>query len=169
MEYEILAVTISYVLKHDNYHLLVVAVVDFSTWKLCGHCSSFYRTSCIGLCTYVPYLEIYSKRLIWFCVFKMLDDPVHCINCELLIFQYRDIADEVYHILQKHRPLVKPMTFVGQSSTGKQSKGFSQKQQLKVSKLGVSQFCLQMLQVCSLILSVLVLEKFCIVFGNGLL
>jgi len=86
---------------------------------------------------------------------------VHCINFQLLIFQYRDIADEVYHILQKHRPLVKPMTFVGQSSTGKQSKGFSQKQQLKVSKVGVSQFCLQMLQVCSLILSVLVLEKYC--------
>jgi len=91
----------------------------------------------------------------------MLDDTVHYINCQLIIFQYRDIADEVYHILQKHRPLVKPMTFVGQSSTGKQSKGFSQKQQLKVSKLGVSQFCLPMLQVCSLILSVLVLEKFC--------
>jgi hypothetical protein len=86
---------------------------------------------------------------------------VHCINCQLLIFQYRDIADEVYHILQKHRPLVKPMTFVGQSSTGKQSKGFSQKQQLKVSKLGVSQFCFHMLQVCSLILSILVLAKFC--------
>jgi hypothetical protein len=51
-----------------------------------------------------------------------------------LIFQYREIVVEVCYILQKHHPLVKPMTFVGQSSAGKQSKGFTQKQQLKVSK-----------------------------------
>jgi ERCC4-related helicase len=48
------------------------------------------------------------------------------------MFQYRDIVIEVCQILRKHHPLVKPMTFVGQSSTGKQSKGFTQKQQLKV-------------------------------------
>ena len=102
-----------------------------------------------------------KKCMCWCLSIIELVDTVHCIHCQLLIFQYRDIAEEVYHILQKHRPLVKPMTFVGQSSTGKQSKGFSQKQQLKVSKLDVSQFCLQMLQVCSLILSVLLLVKFC--------
>lgn len=62
------------------------------------------------------------------------------IRCQPLIFQYRDIVIEVCHILQKHHPLVKPMTFVGQSSTGKQSKGFTQKQQLKVSKRSISFF-----------------------------
>jgi ERCC4-related helicase len=54
-----------------------------------------------------------------------------------LIFQYRDIVIEVYQLLRRHHPLVKPMTFVGQSSAGKQSKGFTQKQQLKVRKQGL--------------------------------
>jgi Fanconi anemia group M protein len=62
---------------------------------------------------------------------------VDYISCQLLIFQYRDIVIEMCHILQKHHPLIKPMTFVGQSSAGKQSKGFTQKQQLKVSKRNV--------------------------------
>jgi ERCC4-related helicase len=65
-----------------------------------------------------------------------------------LIFQYRDIVIEVYQILRRHYPLVKPMTFVGQSSAGKQSKGFTQKQQLKVRKQGLSQIILNILQVC---------------------
>lgn len=64
-----------------------------------------------------------------------------------LIFQYRDIVIEVYQILRRHHPLVKPMTFVGQSSAGKQSKGFTQKQQLKVRKQGLSQIILNILQV----------------------
>jgi len=69
----------------------------------------------------------------------------------LLIFQYRDIVIEVCHILQRHHPLVKPMTFVGQSSSGRQSKGFTQKQQLKVSKTVISFFLSsRSLQVCIL-------------------
>ncbi|XP_023703556.1 uncharacterized protein LOC111862417 isoform X3 [Cryptotermes secundus] len=52
----------------------------------------------------------------------------------MIFCQYRDIVIEVYQILRRHHPLVKPMTFVGQSSAGKQSKGFTQKQQLKVMR-----------------------------------
>jgi len=53
MEYEILVMTNSYVLKHDNYHLLILVEIDFCPWKLCGDCSNFYLTSCVGLCTYI--------------------------------------------------------------------------------------------------------------------
>ncbi|PSN54642.1 hypothetical protein C0J52_01093 [Blattella germanica] len=50
----------------------------------------------------------------------------------MIFCQYRDTVIEICHILQRFQPLVKPMTFIGQSSNGKQSKGFTQKQQLKV-------------------------------------
>lgn len=122
------------------WSMIIPSFGSSRSWKLFGHCINFLSYFlCRVRYTYITYLEIYTKRLIWEHVSYMLNDTVNCINCQLLIFQYRDIAEEVYHILQKHRPLVKPMTFVGQSSTGKQSKGFTQKQQLKVSKLGVSE------------------------------
>ncbi|PNF37733.1 hypothetical protein B7P43_G11459, partial [Cryptotermes secundus] len=57
----------------------------------------------------------------------------------MIFCQYRDIVIEVYQILRRHHPLVKPMTFVGQSSAGKQSKGFTQKQQLKKFKASMYQ------------------------------
>jgi ERCC4-related helicase len=51
----------------------------------------------------------------------------------IIIFsQYRDSVNEITEILSRHRPLVKVMSFVGHSTTGKNSKGFSQKDQLKV-------------------------------------
>ncbi|XP_068083864.1 Fanconi anemia group M protein, partial [Anabrus simplex] len=51
----------------------------------------------------------------------------------MIFCQYRDTVVEVCHVLSRHRPLVKPMTFIGQSS-GKKSRGLSQKQQLMVMK-----------------------------------
>lgn len=54
-------------------------------------------------------------------------------STRIIIFsQYRDSVNEITEILGQHRPLVKVMSFVGHSTTGKNSKGFSQKDQLKV-------------------------------------
>ncbi|CAH1790773.1 unnamed protein product [Owenia fusiformis] len=52
----------------------------------------------------------------------------------IMIFsQYRDSVAEIKDMLNRHRPLVKVMSFIGQSS-GKSTKGFSQKEQLKVMR-----------------------------------
>ncbi|XP_069691235.1 Fanconi anemia group M protein isoform X2 [Periplaneta americana] len=57
------------------------------------------------------------------------------IVTRVMIFcQYREPVVEVCHILQKYHPLIKPMTFVGQSTGAGKSKGFTQKQQLLVMK-----------------------------------
>ncbi|KAJ9595722.1 hypothetical protein L9F63_013085, partial [Diploptera punctata] len=56
----------------------------------------------------------------------------------MIFCQYRDTVIEVCHILQKFHPLVKPMTFIGQSTSGKSSRGFTQKQQLTVMRKFIS-------------------------------
>jgi ERCC4-related helicase len=54
-------------------------------------------------------------------------------NTRVMIFsQYRESVHEITEALNHHRPLVRVMSFIGQSSTGKSNRGFSQKDQLKV-------------------------------------
>ncbi|XP_069117221.1 LOW QUALITY PROTEIN: Fanconi anemia group M protein-like [Argopecten irradians] len=52
----------------------------------------------------------------------------------MIFSQYRDSVSEITDILTQHQPLVKVMSFIGQSSAGKATKGFTQKEQLKVMK-----------------------------------
>lgn len=40
-------------------------------------------------------------------------------------------------MLRRHEPKVKAMSFIGQSSAGKATKGFTQKEQLKVIEHGL--------------------------------
>ncbi|XP_069772457.1 Fanconi anemia group M protein isoform X2 [Narcine bancroftii] len=55
-------------------------------------------------------------------------------NSRVMIFSsYRDSVQEIAEMLNKHQPLVKVMTFIGHAS-GKNSKGFTQKEQLEVMK-----------------------------------
>ena len=50
----------------------------------------------------------------------------------MIFAQYRDSVNEITELLNRHRPLVRAMSFIGQSSAGKTTKGFTQKEQLKV-------------------------------------
>ncbi|XP_067680234.1 Fanconi anemia group M protein-like [Haliotis asinina] len=52
----------------------------------------------------------------------------------MIFSQYRDSVQEITDMLNLHRPMVIAMSFIGQSSTGKATKGFTQKEQLKVMK-----------------------------------
>ncbi|XP_066280241.1 Fanconi anemia group M protein-like isoform X2 [Branchiostoma lanceolatum] len=52
----------------------------------------------------------------------------------MIFAQYRDSVQEIADILNQQRPLVRVMTFIGQASTGKVKKGFTQKEQLAVMK-----------------------------------
>lgn len=55
------------------------------------------------------------------------------VNTRVMIFsQYRDSVGEITAILNKHKPLVRVMSFIGQASAGKSSRGLSQKEQLEV-------------------------------------
>ena len=55
------------------------------------------------------------------------------VKTRIMIFaQYRDSVNEITELLNRHRPLVRAMSFIGQSSAGKTTKGFTQKEQLKV-------------------------------------
>uniref|UniRef100_UPI00398EBD50 Fanconi anemia group M protein isoform X2 n=1 Tax=Pristiophorus japonicus TaxID=55135 RepID=UPI00398EBD50 len=56
------------------------------------------------------------------------------VNTRVMIFSsFRDSVQEIAEMLSKHQPLVRVMTFVGHSS-GKNTKGFTQKEQLEVMK-----------------------------------
>eukprot|EP00794_Sanderia_malayensis_P020486 gene20486-22502_t len=55
------------------------------------------------------------------------------LNTRVMIFsQYRDSVQEITAILNRHRPLVKVMSFVGQNGSAKGKKGLTQKEQLEV-------------------------------------
>ncbi|XP_071834807.1 Fanconi anemia group M protein-like [Apostichopus japonicus] len=57
------------------------------------------------------------------------------METRVMIFaQYRDSVQEIAEMLNCHQPLVRCMSFVGQSSAGKATKGISQKEQLRVVK-----------------------------------
>lgn len=52
---------------------------------------------------------------------------------KIMIFtQFRDSVDEILSILNDHKPLIRPMSFVGQAAKKGSGKGFTQKEQLKV-------------------------------------
>ena len=56
-------------------------------------------------------------------------------NTRVMIFsQYRDSVQEITAVLNKHQPLIKVMSFVGQNGTGKGNRGLSQKEQLEVGR-----------------------------------
>ena len=56
-------------------------------------------------------------------------------STRIMIFaQYRDSVSEITEMLRRHWPLVKVMGFIGQSSGGKTTKGYTQKEQLKVTE-----------------------------------
>ncbi|XP_052770276.1 Fanconi anemia group M protein-like [Mya arenaria] len=52
----------------------------------------------------------------------------------MIFSQYRDSVQEITAMLHRHRPMVMVMSFIGQASTGKNTKGFTQKEQLQVMK-----------------------------------
>ena len=54
-------------------------------------------------------------------------------STRVIIFsEYRDSVNEITEILSRHRPIVRVMSFIGHSTAGRASKGFTQKDQLKV-------------------------------------
>ncbi|XP_073433877.1 Fanconi anemia group M protein isoform X2 [Dendrobates tinctorius] len=56
-------------------------------------------------------------------------------DTRIMIFSsFRDSVQEIAEMLNHHQPIVRVMTFVGHSSTGKGVKGFTQKEQLEVVK-----------------------------------
>ncbi|XP_073494679.1 Fanconi anemia group M protein-like isoform X2 [Phyllobates terribilis] len=56
-------------------------------------------------------------------------------DTRIMIFSsFRDSVQEIAEMLNHHHPVVRVMTFVGHSSTGKGVKGFTQKEQLEVVK-----------------------------------
>ncbi|XP_039525342.1 Fanconi anemia group M protein isoform X4 [Pimephales promelas] len=55
------------------------------------------------------------------------------VSTRVMIFSsFRESVQEIAEILNRHQPLVKVMTFMGQASTGKGVRGFTQKEQLEV-------------------------------------
>ncbi|XP_063296190.1 Fanconi anemia group M protein isoform X2 [Pelobates fuscus] len=56
-------------------------------------------------------------------------------DTRIMIFSsFRDSVQEIAKMLDQHHPTVRVMTFVGHSSSGKNIKGFTQKEQLEVVK-----------------------------------
>lgn len=51
----------------------------------------------------------------------------------MVFAQYRDCVEEITELLKKRRPLIRPMKFVGQTSSRGMTKGISQKEQLEAS------------------------------------
>lgn len=49
----------------------------------------------------------------------------------MIFSQFRDSVDEICSVLSQHQPLVRPVTFIGQS-TSKKGKGYTQKDQISV-------------------------------------
>ena len=62
------------------------------------------------------------------------DDP-NSTTRVIIFSEYRDSVNEITEVLSQHRPIVRVMSFIGHSSAGRASKGFSQKDQLKVNQL----------------------------------
>ncbi|KAK3757789.1 hypothetical protein RRG08_027148 [Elysia crispata] len=68
---------------------------------------------------------------------------------KVVIFsQFRDSVQEIASILNQHQPLVKVMPFIGQSSSGKEIKGFTQKEQLEVMRQFREAGCNTLVSTC---------------------
>lgn len=56
------------------------------------------------------------------------------VATRVMIFsQYRDSVNEIAAMLSHHKPVVRVMSFIGQQSTGKSTRGLTQKEQLQVT------------------------------------
>lgn len=65
------------------------------------------------------------------------------VNTRVMIFSsFRESVQEIASMLNRHIPLIRVMTFMGQASAGKGVKGFTQKEQLEV-EVTVAQHILQ--------------------------
>ena len=53
----------------------------------------------------------------------------------MIFSQYRESVKEIAMMLSRHSPLVRVMSFVGQASSGKSTKGLTQKEQLQVGNI----------------------------------
>lgn len=55
------------------------------------------------------------------------------VSTRVMIFSsFRESVQEIAAMLNRHAPLIRVMTFMGQASAGKGVKGFTQKEQLEV-------------------------------------
>ena len=73
-----------------------------------------------------------SWGICWITLFFYADGAGDGTETRVMIFsQLRDSVNEITEMLRRHRPVVRVMSFVGQSQ-GKVSKGFTQAEQLKV-------------------------------------
>ncbi|XP_065131208.1 Fanconi anemia group M protein isoform X2 [Paramisgurnus dabryanus] len=60
-------------------------------------------------------------------------DASEKVNTRVMIFSsFRESVQEIAEMLNRHQPLVRVMTFMGQASAGKGVRGFTQKEQLEV-------------------------------------
>lgn len=53
----------------------------------------------------------------------------------MIFSSFRESVQEIAAMLNRHAPLIRVMTFMGQASAGKGVKGFTQKEQLEVETL----------------------------------
>ena len=86
------------------------------------------------------FLHVIFHLLSLKCTFKSIDNFISSdqgvserdVMTRIMIFAtFRDSVNEITELLNRHRPLVRAMSFIGQS-TGRTTKGFTQKEQLKV-------------------------------------
>uniref|UniRef100_A0A8C7SBF3 Fanconi anemia group M protein n=1 Tax=Oncorhynchus mykiss TaxID=8022 RepID=A0A8C7SBF3_ONCMY len=68
--------------------------------------------------------------------FKTWAESSSTVSTRVMIFSsFRESVQEIAAMLNRHLPLVKVMTFMGQASAGKGVKGFTQKEQLEVMRM----------------------------------
>lgn len=58
-------------------------------------------------------------------------DKAECTRV-MIFSSFRESVQEIAEMLNRHQPLVKVMTFMGQASAGNGVRGFTQKEQLEV-------------------------------------
>ena len=68
----------------------------------------------------------------------------------MIFSSFRESVQEIAAMLNRHSPLIRVMTFMGQASAGKGVKGFTQKEQLEVKS--VSLFLMQNILMLVLIM-----------------
>lgn len=71
----------------------------------------------------------------------------------MIFSSFRESVQEIAEMLNRHQPLIRVMTFMGQSSAGKGVRGFTQKEQLEVRDrvfvMNVTEGCSLLNGVCS--------------------
>mgnify|MGYP001793097208 CR=1 FL=1 len=77
--------------------------------------------------------EIVIEHFEKFSVNESSTNKESSVNTRVMIFsQYRDSVNEITSILSQHAPLVRVMSFIGQQTSGKSTRGLKQKEQLEV-------------------------------------